>query len=240
MLGEIFRYIDEHFEEHVEKIREFIMQPTVSPTDEGIEEGAEMMLGYIKEVTDEAELIYPVPDGNPIVYGHLKSKDPKAKTLIFHSMYDVMPITRPELWVASPFEAQIIEGKRLGLPSKYKKVIVGRGARNQKGPTLAHLNAILSILKVNDDVPLRARIFIIEGEEERGSFPSLRPFVKEHINDLKKANAVYYPRMDEDGEGNLVIKLGRRGTFHYFLEVQGGEWGGPAEKDLFDVSNCMG
>lgn len=50
-----------------------------------------MCLGYIKSLAAvEAERVET--DGNPVICGRLLSKNPKAKTLIAYSLYDIFPV----------------------------------------------------------------------------------------------------------------------------------------------------
>ena len=42
-------------------------------------------------------------------------------------MYDTMPVTQPDVWVAPPFEGRLVE------QAPFKKVLIGRGATNSKG-----------------------------------------------------------------------------------------------------------
>ena len=48
-------------------------------------------------------------------------------------MYDTMPVTQPDVWVAPPFEGRLVE------QAPFKKVLIGRGATNSKGPQMSQL-----------------------------------------------------------------------------------------------------
>src|SRR5207244_11107016 len=86
--------------------------------------------------------------------------------------YDTMPITQPDVWKAPPFEARIVE------QPPYKKVLIGRGATNSKGPEMAQLNALMSIKAVTGKLPVNV-VFVAEGDEERMDV-GVRKFVKDH------------------------------------------------------------
>jgi hypothetical protein len=84
----IHRHIDANFETHVRKVREALKIPGVSLTDplftnSEVFRSAEALLNYIRELNpEEAELAQT--DGYPVVYGKVKSKNPKARTLHSH------------------------------------------------------------------------------------------------------------------------------------------------------------
>ena len=90
-----------------------------------------------------------------------------------------MPITQPDAWVAPPFEGRLIE------QAPFKKVLIGRGATNSKGPEMAQLNALMSIKAVMGKLPVNL-IFIAEGDEERMDI-GLRKFVRDHPDLIKGA-----------------------------------------------------
>ncbi len=196
-------------------------------------EGAKLTMRYLEELGAEDCCLWPEePEElcSPVVYGRLKSRNPYAKTLILYCMYDVMPI-EPTGWKFPPFEARIVNAEEIDLPAKVGKVVVARGAENQKGPGMSALNGIKAMLDATGDVPVNV-IFVIEGEEERSSFPTLERFRDAYMDELKRADAVYFPETSHDPGGTAQITLGRIGIMHVMLEVEGGDWGGPTMRDL--------
>ena len=99
-----------------------------------------------------------------------------------------MPVTQPELWVAPPFEARLVDGATAGIDPAYKKVLIGRGATNSKGPEMTELNAFSAIKAANGKLPVNL-IIVAEGDEERMSM-GLNKFVTTHPELLKKADAM--------------------------------------------------
>jgi acetylornithine deacetylase/succinyl-diaminopimelate desuccinylase-like protein len=85
--------------------------------------------------------------------------------------YDVQPPEPFDLWTTPPFQPRI-EGRSL----------FARGASDNKGQHLAHLNAVEAYLKTGTPLPCDLT-FLIEGEEEVGS-KSLAGFLKEHRQEL--------------------------------------------------------
>ncbi len=119
--------------------------------------------------------------GNPVVYANCDEGAPK--TVVLYWMYDTMPVTQPDLWKAPPFEGQLVE------QPPYKKVLIGRGAVNSKGPQVVQLNALMSIKAIAGKLPVNI-IFVAEGDEERMSM-GFRKFMLDHPEKFAKADAVY-------------------------------------------------
>ncbi|RLF20053.1 MAG: hypothetical protein DRN15_03245 [Thermoprotei archaeon] len=221
-IHKVHEYIEAHFNEHLELTRRLLQQPSISATGEGIEECAQMVADHLKELGATVQLVR-FRDGHPIVYGKLYSKEAK-KTIIAYSMYDVQPPEPLDEWIAPPFEARIVQMEPFG------DVIVARGAINTKGPLMAFINAVKSIMDSGLEPPVNM-IFLIEGEEEIGS-PHVPVIVKEKLDELKKADAVYFPSATQDERGVPSVVLGCKGIVYVELEVRGGSWGGPKERDI--------
>jgi acetylornithine deacetylase/succinyl-diaminopimelate desuccinylase-like protein len=112
--------------------------------------------------------------GNPIVVAKTpaaKSNSTRRPRFLLYGHYDVQPPEPFELWKSPPFEPRI-EGRSL----------FGRGASDNKGQNLAHLQAVEAYLKTGTELPCDI-IFVIEGEEEVGS-KSLASFLKENHDEL--------------------------------------------------------
>jgi len=229
---DIYQYIDDHFDEHVKVIQQHLRQPSVSLTNEGVLDYAEMLADSIRDLGAVDVQLVPFRDGFPVVFGKVISKNPKAKTLILYSLYDVMPYEEED-WKVHPLSADIVDAEFIDLPKEFGKCIVARGARNQKGPNMAFINALRSIKAVRGDIPVNI-IFAIEGEEEMGS-PHLFEFRDRMLAELKRADAVYYPNPAIDEYGRQQIFLGFKGIMPIELEIKGGSWGGPAERALFSA-----
>jgi acetylornithine deacetylase/succinyl-diaminopimelate desuccinylase-like protein len=239
-LEKIYNHIDQDLDKHIERVQEFLKQPSVSPTEklyanEDVFKCAEMLLGYVKDLSPQmAELVQT--DGYPVVYGRLKSENPEAKTLVLYSMYDVQPADELGWSTSTPFAASILDAEEIGLPRFYGKCIVARGARNQKGPTMAFINALKSIQECTGDIPVNV-IFTIEGEEELES-PHFLQFRNAYLSELKEADGVYYPNPAQDEKGRHNIYLGYKGIIDLELEVKGGDWGGPVDRELIPTDDA--
>ena len=187
-------------------LQKWIQQPSISNSGEGIPESAEMVKGFFEELGCQESRVYDVgtteygSQGNPVVYA--KCDEGQPRTVLMYWMYDTMPVTQPDVWVAPPFEGRLVE------QPPYKKVLIGRGATNSKGPQMAQLNTLRAIKAVAGKLPVNL-IVIAEGDEERMSI-GLRQFVKTHPELFKDAEVLW----NDGGQapsGRSGVSTGRLG-----------------------------
>jgi acetylornithine deacetylase/succinyl-diaminopimelate desuccinylase-like protein len=222
-LPKIFNYIDAHVDEHVRNLQRWIQQPSVSNTGEGIQESAQMVKGYFDQLGCQSTKVYDPgiaewgQQSNPVVYA--RCDEGAKKTLVLYWMYDTMPITQPDLWIRPPFAGDIVE------QAPYKKVLIGRGAVNSKGPQMSEWNALMSIKAVTGKLPVNL-IIVAEGDEERMDM-GYRTFVKAHPQLFKGADAMFM------FGGQLGITGGSEGCLFIELTTSGKSWGrGPTYSDI--------
>jgi acetylornithine deacetylase/succinyl-diaminopimelate desuccinylase-like protein len=117
--------------------------------------------------------------GHPIVVG--KSGDSrsngKVPRVLFYGHYDVQPVDPLDLWQTPPFAPRIAT-----LPDG-RKVIVARGACDDKGQVMTFVEACRAFKAVTGRLPLPITM-MIEGEEECGS-NHLFGFVKDNADELR-------------------------------------------------------
>ena len=215
-LPKIFSYIDAHIDDHVRNLQKWIQQPSVSNTGEGIQESAQLVKGYFDQLGCQISKVYDPgitewgQQSNPVVYA--RCDEGAKRTIVIYWQYDTMPITQPDLWIRPPFAGDLVE------QPPYKKVLIGRGAVNSKGPEMSQWNALMSIKAITGKLPVNI-IFVAEGDEERMDV-GLRTFVKAHAELFKGAQALYGPG---PSEGCLFIEL----------TTSGKSWGrGPVYSDI--------
>src|SRR3989304_4320173 len=147
-LAKVFEHIDANIDEHVQNLQEWIRQPSISNSGEGIPESAEMVKGFYEELGCQTARVYDTgiteygSPGNPVVYA--KCDEGAPKTVAIYVMYDTMPVTQPDNWIAPPFEARIVDGATAVAPGA-ARVIPGRGATDSNGGQMAELNALRSM-----------------------------------------------------------------------------------------------
>src|SRR3989442_11690009 len=132
----------------------------------------------------------------------------------------------PAEWSSPPWEAALVEKPGLG------KVLLGRGAVNQKGPEGSFLAALHAIRGVGRKLPVNL-VLVAEGEEEIGSphFPQTvrRPEV---LAALRKCGGIYMPSAEQDLDGKVTMTLGAKGVIECELVSSGEKWGRGPRKDI--------
>src|SRR5579862_2741906 len=102
--------------------------------------------------------------GHPVVIGKSGNgkANGKAPRVLFYGHYDVQPVDPLALWQTPPFEPRIetLDGGR--------KIIVARGACDDKGQAMTFIEACRAFKAVTGKLPLDITM-MIEGEEECGS-----------------------------------------------------------------------
>jgi len=215
----VYDYIDANLDDHLAAIQRWLRQPSISAQNVGIQEMAEMVRQDLEGLGfSEAEIV--PTDGHPGVWGYYDAG--AEKTLVVYLMYDVQPVN-PEDWQSPPFAAELIDHD-LG------KVLMARGATNQKGPERAFLNALESIIAVDGTLPVNIMI-TAEGEEELGS-PHYPQIVDAYVDRLKSADAALFPFNSQRPNGTVNVLLGVKGIVYFEMIANGGEWGGPAVAEI--------
>ncbi len=227
-LQQVFEYIDDNVDAHTMNLRRWIQQPSISNSGEGIPESAQMVKGFFDQLGCQHSQVYEIPmtewgqPGNPVVYANCNYG--AERTLLIYWMYDTMPITQPEAWVLPPFDGEFTEF------GPFKKVMIGRGATNSKGPQMVQWNAFHSILEVTGTMPVNL-IFIAEGDEERMSI-GLRQFVRENPDLFREADAMYRFG-SQSRSGAAGIGGGSEGCVYIELTTSGASWGrGPVASNI--------
>ncbi|TEU07080.1 M20/M25/M40 family metallo-hydrolase [Candidatus Bathyarchaeota archaeon] len=204
-LQEIYEYVDAHSQEFIGDLVRLVKQPSVSAKGEGMQECAEMVEKMMREVGLSTRII-PEEEGNPVVYGEIKSETSK-KTLLFYNHYDVQPPEPLEEWICDPFSGEIREGK-----------IYGRGVSDNKGNIVSRLKVVQTFLETVGSVPVNIK-FVIEGEEEIGS-PHLPPIIQKHKN-LFSADAAIWEFGGTNRKGRPDVYLGLKGVLSVELRAKG-------------------
>src|SRR5690242_1411856 len=114
--------------------------------------------------------------GHPVVVGN--SNGATGPRVLFYGHYDVQPVDPLSLWKTPPFEPRIET-----LPDG-RKIIVARGACDDKGQAMTFIEACRAFKAVTDKLPLDITI-MMEGEEECGS-KHLFGFVRDNAAEFRR------------------------------------------------------
>jgi acetylornithine deacetylase/succinyl-diaminopimelate desuccinylase-like protein len=221
-LGTIQREIEKRHDESVQRLQEWIRQPSIAAEKRGMEEGCELTMGMLRDAGFGGVTKVPT-DGQPGIFATLDAGAPRSIGMYF--MYDVKQVD-PSEWSSPPFEAALVDKPELG------KVVIGRGAVNQKGPEASFLAALHAIRGAGRKLPVNL-VFVGEGEEEIGSphFPQIvhRPEV---LAGLRKCSGVYMPSAEQELDGKVTMTLGAKGVIECELVSSGEKWGRGPRKDV--------
>jgi acetylornithine deacetylase/succinyl-diaminopimelate desuccinylase-like protein len=221
-LADVQSEIVKRHAEGVQRLQEWVRQPSIAAENRGMAEGCELMMRLAREAGFQSVARVPT-DGQPGVFATLDAGAPRTVGLYF--MYDVKQVD-PAEWSSPPWEAAIVDKPRLG------KVVMGRGAVNQKGPEAALLAALHAIKGAGRKPPVNL-VLVAEGEEEIGSphFHQVvqRPEVKAA---LERCTGVFMPSAAQDPDGTVTVSLGAKGVVELELVASGEKWGRGPKKDV--------
>ena len=221
-LAPIFTEIDKHHDEAVARLQEWIRQPSIAAENRGVNEGCELTMRMLKDAGFDQVTKIPT-DGQPGIFATLDAGAPRTLGLYF--MYDVKQVD-PAEWSSPPWEAAIVDRPGFG------KVLIGRGAVNQKGPEATFLAALHAIRAAGKKPPLNF-VLVAEGEEEIGSphFPQIvrRPEVQAA---LRRVAGIFMPSAAQASDGQVTITLGAKGVIECELVSSGERWGRGPKKDI--------
>jgi len=221
-LGLIFAEIDKRHDESLKRLQTWIRQPSIAAENRGMDEGCDLTMQMLREA-GFAQVAKVPTDGQPGIFATLDAGAPKTLGLYF--MYDVKQVD-PAEWSSPPWDAALVDKPGLG------KVIIGRGAVNQKGPEATFLAALHAIRATGRKLPVNF-VFVAEGEEEIGSphFPQVvhRPDI---LAALKKCNGIFMPFPSQGLDGEVTQFLGAKGVVELELISSGEKWGRGPRKDV--------
>ncbi|HYL73131.1 MAG TPA: M20/M25/M40 family metallo-hydrolase [Bryobacteraceae bacterium] len=214
--------IEKHHDEAVHRLQEWIRQPSIAAENRGMNEGCDLTMRFLREAGFDKVTKVPT-DGQPGIFATLDAGAPRTMGLYF--MYDVKQAD-PAEWSSPPWDATLVDKPGLG------KVLVGRGATNQKGPEATLLAALNAFKYAGRKLPVNL-VFVAEGEEEIGSphFPQVvhKP---EILAVLRKCSGVFMAMGMQSLDGTVSINLGAKGVVELELVSSGERWGRGPKADL--------
>jgi acetylornithine deacetylase/succinyl-diaminopimelate desuccinylase-like protein len=221
-LEPVYAQVEKQREETVALLQEWIRQPSIAAENLGMAEGCELTMRLLRDAGFQ-KAVRIATDGQPGIFATLDAGAPRTVGLYF--MYDVKQVN-PAEWSSPPWAAALVDKPGLG------KVVVGRGAVNQKGPETAFLGALRAIRGAGRKLPVNL-VLVAEGEEEIGSphFPQIvrRPEVQAA---LSRCLGVFMPSAEQDVDGTVTITLGGKGIIELELISTGEAWGRGPKHDI--------
>ena len=218
----IWAEIEKRHDEAVQRLQQWIRQPSIAAENRGVSEGCELTMQMLRDAGFQQVTKIP-SDGQPGIFATLDAGAPKTLGLYF--MYDVKQAD-PSEWSSPPWEARLVDKPGLG------KVIVGRGAVNQKGPEATYLAALHAIRGAGRKLPVNL-VLVAEGEEVIGSphFPQIvrQPQV---MSALRRCVGIFMPAASQGLDGNVTITLGAKGVVECEVVSSGERWGRGPKLDI--------
>ncbi len=221
-LAPVFAQIEKQHDDTVRRLQDWIRQPSIAAENLGVEEGCALTMRMLREAGFDQVTRVP-SDGQPGIFATLDAGAPRTLGLYF--MYDVKQVD-PAEWTSPPWDAALVDRPGLG------KVLMGRGAVNQKGPEATFLAALHAIRGAGRKPPVNV-VLVAEGEEEIGSphFPQIvrRPEV---LAALRGAVGIVMPSASQGLDGQVTVTLGAKGIIECELVASGERWGHGPRQDI--------
>src|SRR5262245_60216657 len=186
-------------------------------------------LGFKAEVRPTA--------GHPAIVAKANGNAGRTHVL-FYGHYDVQPVDPLNLWHRPPFEPVVTDH------ADGRKIIVARGAEDDKGQLMTFLEACRAWKKVSGSLPVDITL-LIEGEEEVGS-KNFVPFI-EAIKDELKADYALVCDTGMWDPNTPAITTSLRGLMYDEVTIKAanrdlhsGVFGGGARNPIRVLTNILG
>ncbi len=206
MIKQVEDYLKAHEEESLQTLIKVASQPSVSAQDVGVEDCCQLLTDLFASFGVKAQILESPT--KPAVFAQIRSKDPKAKTVLFYGHYDVQPADPVEKWNTPPFEPTLIDG-----------TLYGRGVADNKGQFLPHILVAKAYLELFGDLPINMK-FILDGEEESGS-PGM-PQIAEKYRELLAADLMYVSDGGIYDDTTPFVSYGVRGIYSFEIDITTG------------------
>lgn len=214
----------------IKRLRDWIALPTIAAEGRNTEAGCAYMMQLARDAGFQQVERVPT-DGVPGVFATMDNG--AKKTLALYFMYDVKQFD-PAEWSSPPLEGRIVDRAGMG------KVMIARGAINQKGPEAIVLQALHAMKAAGRKPPVNL-VLVCEGEEEIGS-PHFTQIVRrpDILAALRKCvGAVIPSAWQNPSDGGVVVNLGAKGIIECELISSGEKWGRGPAKDLHSSNKAI-
>lgn len=208
-LDSIDRQIRQSQPEYLDLLKALLKIPSVSadPTKrDSMVQASQFVLDSLRKAGLQAELIQT--EGPPLVYAE-SPPVPGKPVILVYGHYDVQPPEPLELWKTPPFE-----------PTERDGNLYARGATDDKGQVLTHINSVAAWAATGQPLPLQVK-FLIEGEEEAGSEQLYNYLARPEAAQKLACDVIVISDSSQYAPGQPAITYGLRGIAYFELLVTG-------------------
>lgn len=192
---------------HLDELVQWLKIPSVSG-DTARQQDVRQAAQWLADKLDRAGLDTEILQtrGNPLVFAQTPEVE-GAPVVVVYGHYDVQPVEPLDEWVTGPFEPTVRDGN-----------LYARGATDDKGQLLTHVQSVCDWLAGGQPLPLQIK-FLIEGEEEIGSenLEQMLPELRQRL----ACDCVVISDSGQYADGQPAITYGLRGIATYELRVDG-------------------
>ena len=230
----VLDYLEKNNARFVRELCDYLRFPSVSAQPkhkQDLAACAQWILEHCRAIGLQARLCPTA--GNPVIVASTpRKKSTRRPHFVVYGHYDVQPAEPFELWTSPPFSPRVA-GRRL----------YARGACDNKGQHMAHLNAVEAYLKTGTDLPCDLT-FVIEGEEEVGS-KSLGTFLLKNRRELRCDGVVIsdnsipslkHPALTYALRGILAVEVELRGPAR---DLHSGLYGGALDNPAMALCQLL-
>ncbi len=199
--------LSEAADRHLDELVQWLKIPSISSDSTKtaqVRQAADWLLHKFQSAGLHTELVQTA--GHPIVLAETPAV-PGAPVVCVYGHYDVQPPEPLDQWISGPFDPTIRDGN-----------LFARGATDDKGQLLTHVQSVCEWLKTGQPLPLQIK-FLIEGEEEVGS-QNLERMLPE-LSRRVACDCVVISDSSQYADGQPAITYGLRGIATYELKVDG-------------------
>ncbi len=166
-------YRAEHEPAVVERLLAWLAIPSISADPhhaDDVHASAAWLASAAREAGFHRAELLDTP-GHPAVLAEWNGAPAGAPTVLVYGHHDVQPVDPIDAWEHPPFEPVVVNGE-----------CRARGAIDDKGQVLYHLEAVRGLLAAEGVLPVNLKL-LVEGEEEIGS-PNFADLLERHADQL--------------------------------------------------------
>lgn len=207
MIASLEEFLSENRAAHDADLADLLRIASVSADSKyqsEVRRAADWVAARLRKMKLQVEIVETA--GNPLIFAQ-SPPVPGAPVALVYGHYDVQPPDPLDEWISPPFEPTVRDGN-----------IYARGATDDKGQMLTHLQSVAAHLATVGKLPLQVK-FLIEGEEEVGS-ANLEPFVRANREKLA-CDCVVISDSSQFAKGIPAVTYGLRGIAYFEVRLRG-------------------